>query len=143
MGKAIIEFYVTRRKSSRNSLMFHILRTLEAKAKWLISWLLSYPAYKSSPNFPHSARFGQNKWHFWPIYQKLAATTNLPALISLVPVSTISVEAVLGRTVTLPCDIEPEVREDRVYMVLWFRESAGKPLYRWVFICEEINYLFN
>jgi hypothetical protein len=47
-------------------------------------------------------------------------------------VSTVSVEAVLGRTATLPCDIDPgpEARDDRVYMVLWFRESAGKPLYR-------------
>ncbi|KAG4067835.1 hypothetical protein HA402_010521, partial [Bradysia odoriphaga] len=43
--------------------------------------------------------------------------------------STVSVEAVLGKTASLPCDIEPEVRDDRVYMVLWFRESAGKPLY--------------
>ena len=47
-------------------------------------------------------------------------------------VSTVSVEAVLGRTAILPCDIEPEARDDRVYMVLWFRESAGKPLYRYV-----------
>ncbi|XP_039231069.1 uncharacterized protein LOC6537549 isoform X2 [Drosophila yakuba] len=45
------------------------------------------------------------------------------------PVSTVSVEAVLGRTASLPCDIEPEAKDDRVYMVLWFRESAGKPLY--------------
>ncbi|XP_054082024.1 uncharacterized protein LOC105220719 isoform X1 [Zeugodacus cucurbitae] len=45
------------------------------------------------------------------------------------PVSTVAVEAVLGRTATLPCDIEPEAKDDRVYMVLWFRESAGKPLY--------------
>lgn len=45
-------------------------------------------------------------------------------------VSTVAVEAVLGRTAILPCDIEPEAKDDRVYMVLWFRESAGKPLYR-------------
>ncbi|XP_055585005.1 hemicentin-2-like [Uranotaenia lowii] len=45
------------------------------------------------------------------------------------PVSTTTVEAVLGRTATLPCDITPEEANDRVYMVLWFRESAGKPLY--------------
>ncbi|XP_049303041.1 uncharacterized protein LOC105233944 isoform X1 [Bactrocera dorsalis] len=45
------------------------------------------------------------------------------------PVSFGLVEAVLGRTATLPCDIEPEAKDDRVYMVLWFRESAGKPLY--------------
>ncbi|KAH8419175.1 hypothetical protein KR222_008061, partial [Zaprionus bogoriensis] len=44
-------------------------------------------------------------------------------------VSTVAVEAVLGRTASLPCDIEPEAKDDRVYMVLWFRESAGKPLY--------------
>lgn len=51
---------------------------------------------------------------------------------SFLTVSTVSVEAVLGRTATLPCDIDPgpEARDDRVYMVLWFRESAGKPLYR-------------
>jgi hypothetical protein len=52
--------------------------------------------------------------------------------IFIIAVSTVSVEAVLGRTATLPCDIDPgpEARDDRVYMVLWFRESAGKPLYR-------------
>lgn len=45
------------------------------------------------------------------------------------PVSTVGVDAVLGRSVTLPCDIEPTTPVDRVYMVLWFRDSAGKPLY--------------
>ncbi|XP_046402551.1 uncharacterized protein LOC124168380 [Ischnura elegans] len=45
------------------------------------------------------------------------------------PVSTVRVEAVVGRSAALPCDIEPLTREDRVYMVLWFREAAGKPLY--------------
>ncbi|XP_021920840.1 carcinoembryonic antigen-related cell adhesion molecule 1-like [Zootermopsis nevadensis] len=44
-------------------------------------------------------------------------------------VSSVGVDAVLGRSVTLPCDIEPTTREDRVYMVLWFRDNAGKPLY--------------
>lgn len=48
----------------------------------------------------------------------------------LLTVSTVSVEAVLGRSTSLPCDIEPDMRDDRVYMVLWFRESAGKPLYK-------------
>lgn len=45
-------------------------------------------------------------------------------------VSTSIVEAVLGKTTQLPCDIEPEMPNDRVYMVLWFRENTGKPLYR-------------
>ncbi|XP_070166329.1 protein turtle homolog A isoform X2 [Polyergus mexicanus] len=44
-------------------------------------------------------------------------------------VSTSKVSAVLGRTATLPCDIEPSTREDRVYMVLWFRDYAVKPIY--------------
>lgn len=44
--------------------------------------------------------------------------------------STKLVEAVLGRSTSLPCDIEPDERDDRVYMVLWFREKAGKPLYK-------------
>lgn len=50
--------------------------------------------------------------------------------VIFVSVSTVGVDAVLGRSVTLPCDIEPTTPVDRVYMVLWFRDSAGKPLYR-------------
>ncbi|XP_014228892.1 hemicentin-2-like [Trichogramma pretiosum] len=47
------------------------------------------------------------------------------------PVTTIDVSAVLGRTASLPCDIEPEPskRDDRVYMVLWFRDTSVKPIY--------------
>ncbi|KAK2585637.1 hypothetical protein KPH14_010261 [Odynerus spinipes] len=44
-------------------------------------------------------------------------------------VATFEVSAVLGRTASLPCDIEPSTREDRVYMVLWFRDYAVKPIY--------------
>ncbi|VVC94375.1 unnamed protein product [Leptidea sinapis] len=42
------------------------------------------------------------------------------------------VDAVLGRTASLPCDVTPEANEDRVYMVLWFRagkSTGGKPIY--------------
>ncbi|GBP04557.1 hypothetical protein EVAR_3916_1 [Eumeta japonica] len=46
-----------------------------------------------------------------------------------VPVSTVNVEAVAGRGALLPCDIQPDGADDRVYMVLWFRHSGGKPLY--------------
>ncbi|XP_045517545.1 nephrin-like [Pieris brassicae] len=49
--------------------------------------------------------------------------------VDFVPVSTMEVEAVVGRTGSLPCDIEPDSHEDRVYMVLWFRHAGGKPLY--------------
>ncbi|CAG4932245.1 unnamed protein product [Parnassius apollo] len=47
-------------------------------------------------------------------------------------VSTVDVDAVLGRTASLPCDITPDTNEDRVYMVLWFRAgkiTGGKPIY--------------
>ncbi|KAL1501112.1 hypothetical protein ABEB36_006499 [Hypothenemus hampei] len=40
-----------------------------------------------------------------------------------------SVDAVLARSATLPCDIEPTVKEDRVYMVLWYRDGHSKPIY--------------
>lgn len=51
-------------------------------------------------------------------------------------VSTVDVDAVLGRTASLPCDVTPDTKEDRVYMVLWFRAgkaSGGKPIYRYDF----------
>lgn len=57
-------------------------------------------------------------------------TQRVNHLSSTSPVSTSKVSAVLGRTATLPCDIEPSTREDRVYMVLWFRDYAVKPIYR-------------
>ncbi|XP_041969072.1 nephrin-like [Aricia agestis] len=47
-------------------------------------------------------------------------------------VSTVDVDAVLGRTASLPCDVTPDAAEDRVYMVLWFRAgkiTGGKPIY--------------
>ncbi|CAG9136308.1 unnamed protein product [Plutella xylostella] len=46
--------------------------------------------------------------------------------------STVDVDAVLGRTAALPCDVTPDTKEDRVYMVLWFRAgkaTGGKPIY--------------
>ncbi|KAI8425160.1 hypothetical protein MSG28_006989 [Choristoneura fumiferana] len=47
----------------------------------------------------------------------------------VIAVSTVDVDAVLGRTASLPCDVAPDAAEDRVYMVLWFRKSGGKPIY--------------
>ncbi|XP_059469957.1 neuroglian isoform X3 [Neocloeon triangulifer] len=45
------------------------------------------------------------------------------------PIPSTSVEGVLGRRGTLPCNIEPSERSDSVYMVLWFKEADGEPLY--------------
>ncbi|KAG4077787.1 hypothetical protein HA402_011216 [Bradysia odoriphaga] len=43
------------------------------------------------------------------------------------PITT--VQGVLARQAMLPCDINPLERDDAVYMVLWFREGDGEPLY--------------
>jgi hypothetical protein len=41
-----------------------------------------------------------------------------------------SVAGVLGKQAMLPCDITPLEKDDAVYMVLWFKEGDGEPLYR-------------
>jgi hypothetical protein len=46
----------------------------------------------------------------------------------LVPVR--HVEAVLHGAADLPCDILPEDAHDDVYLVLWFKGNATKPMYR-------------
>ncbi|XP_063231434.1 nephrin-like isoform X2 [Bacillus rossius redtenbacheri] len=45
------------------------------------------------------------------------------------PIPVTDVEGVLGRKTMLPCDINPRDRDDAVYMVLWFKEADGEPLY--------------
>lgn len=46
-------------------------------------------------------------------------------------VRTIDVQAVEGNRISLPCPLIAPSR-DKVYMVLWFRDDAGIPLYRLV-----------
>ena len=48
-------------------------------------------------------------------------------VVSVVPVR--DVWAVKGGRAELRCDIEPPDPRDQVYLVLWYRELAGKPLY--------------
>lgn len=43
-------------------------------------------------------------------------------------VKTKDIDAVEGKSVSLPCPITEPL--DNVYMVLWFRDNAGIPLYR-------------
>ncbi|XP_055678044.1 hemicentin-1-like [Lutzomyia longipalpis] len=45
------------------------------------------------------------------------------------PIPITSVQGVLAKQATLPCDITPMERDDAVYMVLWFKEGDGEPLY--------------
>lgn len=40
------------------------------------------------------------------------------------------IEAVLGKTANLPCDIESKDKQNVVYMVLWFKKNDDKPIYR-------------
>jgi hypothetical protein len=48
----------------------------------------------------------------------------------LFAVPVFSVDAVIGGRAELPCDVEPADSADEVFLVLWYRREAGKPLYR-------------
>lgn len=50
--------------------------------------------------------------------------------VAAVPVR--DVEAVLGGEAVLPCDILPDDSHDDVYLVLWFKDDATKPMYRYI-----------
>jgi hypothetical protein len=52
----------------------------------------------------------------------------MPFVLFAVPIR--SVEAVLGGSAELPCDILPDEAHDDVYLVLWFKDEATKPMYR-------------
>lgn len=45
------------------------------------------------------------------------------------PIPVADVQGVLGKKTALPCDIAPTGHDDAVYMVLWFKESGGEPIY--------------
>lgn len=49
--------------------------------------------------------------------------------VSVIAVTTVVIDAILGGSVSMPCDIEPVDKDDIVHMVLWFRERGGKPLF--------------
>ena len=51
----------------------------------------------------------------------------LPFLVS-VPI--IHVEGVKGTKGTLPCDVRVPSKNDKLHMVLWFRDKDGEPIYR-------------
>ena len=46
----------------------------------------------------------------------------------LVPVK--NVDAIIGGKAELPCDMYPADEIDDVYLVLWYKDIDGKPLYR-------------
>lgn len=58
---------------------------------------------------------------YYTCYLSLFVTVTVP----LVPV-----DAVEGRTVKFPCDVSSDNPADKVYMVFWFKDDSGVPLYR-------------
>lgn len=50
-------------------------------------------------------------------------------LLPLLAVKPVDVEGVEGMQVSLPCPLAAST-SDKVYMVLWFRDGVGIPLYR-------------
>ncbi|XP_022183583.1 hemicentin-1-like [Myzus persicae] len=52
-----------------------------------------------------------------------------PELASEVTVPLVPVDAVEGRTVKFPCDVSSPNPADKVYMVFWFKDDSGVPLY--------------
>ena len=65
-----------------------------------------------------------------PLDNVFYSKINYGSFYLLVPIR--DVEAVLGGRAELPCDILPEDAHDDVYLVLWFKENATKPMYRYV-----------
>ena len=49
--------------------------------------------------------------------------------------------AVSGYRAFLPCDLTPPNPSEVVYLVLWYREEEGEPIYRFMgaFICLNYN----
>ena len=41
-----------------------------------------------------------------------------------------NVDAIIGGKAELPCDMYPADEIDDVYLVLWYKDIDGKPLYR-------------
>lgn len=53
-------------------------------------------------------------------------------------VRTVDVQAVEGMVAQFPCDLGTAAN-DKVYMVFWFRDDAGIPLYRYVLQLQSIS----
>ena len=72
------------------------------------------------------------KDYLWIIYYvKHDCRYQLLMLCFIFSVPIRNVEAVLGGIAELPCDVTPEDVHDDVYLILWFKDEASKPMYRY------------
>ena len=79
-----------------------------------------------------TATFILMKDYLWIIYYvKHDCRYQLLMLCFIFSVPIRNVEAVLGGIAELPCDVTPEDVHDDVYLILWFKDEASKPMYRY------------
>lgn len=51
-------------------------------------------------------------------------------IIVVVTVPVYTMEALIGETIYLPCNVSTHEVGDDVVLVLWYREDKGTPIYR-------------
>ena len=49
------------------------------------------------------------------------------------------VQAVVGETAILPCELTPAMKSDSAHLVLWYKELFGTPIYRFALCSLNLN----
>lgn len=52
------------------------------------------------------------------------------SFLSSISVPSYSIEALVGETVYLPCNVSTQEINDDIELILWYREDKGTPIYR-------------